>query len=310
MSTLALPKNSTNVRSNIDWALRLKVLGLRLRALWPTPGAVRDAVRWFCTPYPGTRARALRADPGGARQQVIQAGTDRWMSYVYGDPTRQPYVLCAHGWSSFGQRFQRWVAPLQDAGYALVCFDHLAHGRSSGDAVTLPGFAEGVLAVGLHYGAPALAIGHSLGGAAVALAQARGLNASRLLLLAPAAEGESALQRFVSHLGLSQTLPQRMQALLEQQTGIPMRDCRAEAATPHIRVPTLVIHDLADADVAWGEGERYALQIPGARMLTVSGLGHHRVVDAPEVLEAGLGFLAGAHPGEHLQAARALSRGL
>ena len=47
--------------------------------------------------------------------------------------------------------------------------------------------------------------------------------------------------------------------------------------------------------------------IPGARLLTVTGLGHHKLVDAPEVIAAGLRFLdGGTHVGEHVQAAGTL----
>ena len=85
-----------------------------------------------------------------------------------------------------------------------------------------------------------------------------------------------------------------------------MEDYVAEAATPRIGRPTLVIHDLADAEVPWSEGERYALGLRAGRMLTVTGLGHHKIVDAPEVLDAGMAWLRGEHVGEHLQAAGSL----
>ena len=47
----------------------------------------------------------------------------------------------------------------------------------------------------------------------------------------------------------------------------------------------------------WGEGERYAQYWPGARLLTTQGLGHRRVLDAPEVIEAALAFVCGEQVG-------------
>ena len=81
---------------------------------------------------PGARTRARQADTGGARVGELVFGRERLTTYTWGDPTRQPAVLLAHGWSSFGLRFLPWVAPLRRAGYAVVTFDQPAHGRSSG----------------------------------------------------------------------------------------------------------------------------------------------------------------------------------
>jgi pimeloyl-ACP methyl ester carboxylesterase len=170
----------------------------------------------------------------------------------------------------------------------------------------LPGFVRGVLAVADHFGPAYAGIGHSLGAAALAQAAVRGLRVQRLLLLAPAAEGEAAVERFVDRLGLGSAMAARMIERFEQVQAEPMRSYHVETAAAHLQVPVLVIHDIADREVPGSEGERYALKVPGARMLTVSGLGHHRVVDAPEVRSAGMAFLQGAPVGEHLQAAASL----
>ena len=101
-------------------------------------------------------------------------------------------------------------------------------------------------------------------------------------------------------------MPGRIIEAFERSNGEPMSAYHAESAAPLMQLPVLVIHDVADRDVPWSEGERYALKVARSRLLTVSGLGHHRVVDAPEVLQAGMAFLRGAVVGEHLQAAGSL----
>lgn len=306
MSTLVLANKSTSVRSRIGWQLRLRLLLLRGLSLLPTEGAVRQAVRLFCTPMPGTRKRALQADLSGAELVTVAMGQERLQAYVYGDPQCMPYVLAAHGWSSYGLRFHTWVGLLREAGFAVVCFDHVAHGRSSGERVSLPGFVDAALAIGRHFGPAYAGIGHSLGGAALAQAAVRGLRLQRLLLLAPAAEGEAAVERFVSRLQLGSHMTRRMVERFEQQVGEPMQAYHPEAAAAGLHIPLLVVHDVADTEVPWSEGERYALRTPGARMLTVEGLGHHRVVDAPEVLSAGMAFLQGQPVGERRLAAASL----
>ena len=53
----------------------------------------------------------------------------------------------------------------------------------------------------------------------------------------------------------------------------------------------LVVHDLGDRDVPWSDAERYALLYPDARLLSTSGLGHHRILKSPFVIAAILRFL-------------------
>jgi pimeloyl-ACP methyl ester carboxylesterase len=62
----------------------------------------------------------------------------------------------------------------------------------------------------------------------------------------------------------------------------------------------LIVHDLADREVPWAEGERYARHWPDARLLTTTGLGHHRVVDDAGVIDAGLRFLRGEVVGDRV----------
>ena len=138
---------------------------------WLAPeAAVRKAAALFTQPFASSRARALAAPTYGAAELDLSVDGTPIHAYVWGDPKQQPYVLFAHGWSSHGTRIGPWLKPLRDAGYAVVAFDQAGHGRSGGTHTTLPDFACHLLAVGHHFGPAAAVIGHSLGGAATALA--------------------------------------------------------------------------------------------------------------------------------------------
>ena len=69
------------------------------------------------------------------------------------------------------------------------------------------------------------------------------------------------------------------------------------------------VHDLADRDVPWEEGERYARFWPGARLLSVNGLGHHKIVNDPDVIAAGAAFLRGEVIGERVVSTQELVYG-
>jgi len=259
------------------------------------------AARLFATPFASSRSRALAAPEDPAMQHgELRVGGERVATYVWGDPDTQPYALLAHGWSSYGLRFQPWVGGLRALGYAVVTFDQPGHGRSSGRLCTLPEFTATIRAVGRHYGEAALAVGHSLGGAALALAQDEDWHAQRLVLVAPAADMADAASRYFRLVRLGEHLRQAFYDWLLRRTGISVEQLEVHRHLPALGLPALVVHDLDDADVPWSEGERYARYWPGARLLSTQGLGHRRVLDAPDTINAALAFVRGETVGQRV----------
>lgn len=272
--------------------------------------AARRAGRLFGTPQRSTRSRALAAPLGEATCGVLDVEGRAIATYAWGDPAARPYVLFAHGWSSHGTRFLPWVARLMDAGFAVVAFDQPAHGRSSGHRSTLPEFATTLMAVARHFGPAAAVVGHSLGGAAVAVALARGLPAARAVLLAPAADPVDATLRFGRLLRLPAHVCRRMIARFEATVGLAFDELQAHRTAPRIACPALVVHDLEDREVPWAEGERYARLWPGARLVSTRGLGHNRIVEDDTVVAAALAFLRGDTVGDRVVSSPNLPYGL
>jgi pimeloyl-ACP methyl ester carboxylesterase len=259
---------------------------------------VNRAARLFATPFASSRSRAQAAQGDADMQRgELQINGETIATYVWGDPATQPYALLAHGWSSFGLRFLPWVAQLRAQGFAVVTFDQPGHGHSSGKLCTLPEFIATIRAIGERYGNAALAIGHSLGGAAITFAQDENWHAERLILVAPAADMKAAAGRFFRFVHLAGYLRQPFYAWLHRRTGVHIDELRVERKLPMLGQPALIVHDLDDADVPWAEGERYAQYWPGARLYTTQGLGHRRVLDAPDVIEAALAFVRGEEIG-------------
>lgn len=307
MST-SFAKISTTVR-NIAGLLVLRT-GFALGRLLRPDATLQRAARLFCTPFASSRARALVAPTLGALESRLDVDGVSIATYVWGDPTRQPYVLFAHGWSSHGTRVAKWIEPLQSAGYAVVAFDQAGHGRSGGKRTTLPDFACHLLAVARHFGPAAAVIGHSLGGAATAVALARGLQAERAVLIAPAADPVAAMERFSRIVWLGTHFGTRLGAFFEASTRVPMDELQAHRNAPLIARPALIVHDLEDREVPWHEGERYARLWRGARMVTTRGFGHNRIADHPAVIDDALRFLRGETVGERMVSSPNLPYGL
>jgi pimeloyl-ACP methyl ester carboxylesterase len=272
---------------------------------------VECAARLFATPYGSSRARALAIQPDDEMQRgEIVTREQTIATYVWGDPTRQPYALLAHGWSSFGLRFLPWVAHLRRAGLAVVAFDQPGHGLSSGNLCTLPDFINTTLAIGCCYGNAALAVGHSLGGSAVTLAQGESWHAERVVVVAPAADMATQAVRFMRYMWLGEHLRERFFGWHERTTGINVHDLEVRRHLAALGQPCLIVHDFDDREVPWGDGELYARHWHGARLLTTQGLGHDKVLDAPEVIEAVVAFQRGERVGERIVASPNLPYGL
>lgn len=273
--------------------------------------AVDRAARLFATPFASsrTRARAAQVDDGMQRHEVNVNG-ESIATYVWGDPSREPYALLVHGWSSFGLRFLPWVEHLRDAGFAVVTFDQPGHGYSSGDLCTLPDFVRTIHAIGDRYGTAALAIGHSLGGAALTLAQGEQWRAERIVVIAPPANMEAAAERFMRFVHLGTHLHEQFLGWHERRTGVKVRDLDVRHHVPALGQPCLIVHDLDDSEVPWGEGEMYARHWHNAYLLTTQGLGHHKILDAPEVIDAALAFTRGERVGNRIVGSPNLPFGL
>jgi pimeloyl-ACP methyl ester carboxylesterase len=290
------------VRTAVRKALNLPALriGFAVGSVFAPNAVIRRAGRMFCTPFASSRERASRAPTDGALEQTLLVGTLPIETYTWGDPSSEPYVLFAHGWSSHGTRALPWVKPLQDAGYAVIAFDQAGHGKSGGRIATLPGFIDLLMEVGRRHGPAAAVIGHSLGGAAVASALARGLVADRAILIAPSADPVAAAFRFAHVVGLPAQLCRRMIEGFERRIGVGFAEFQAHRNAPRIGRPALIVHDLDDREVPWAEGERYARFWVDSRLLSTRGLGHNRIAEDAGVIRAALRFLRGETVGERV----------
>ena len=297
---MSSPTNTATARPGLKARFKLGTVraGFALGSRLAPQRTVNRAARLFATPFASSRSRAqaVQGDDEMQRGQ-LQINGETIATYVWGDPVLQPYALLAHGWSSFGLRFLPWVAKLRAQGFAVVTFDQPGHGYSSGKLCTLPEFTDTVHAIGQYYGDAALAIGHSLGGAAVTLAQDEAWHARKLILVAPPVDMAAAAGRFFRFVHLGENLREAFFAWLLGRTGVSVEQLQVDRHLPALGSPGLIVHDLDDDDVPWGEGERYAQYWPGARLLTTQGLGHRRVLDAPEVIDAALAFVRGEQVG-------------
>ena len=290
---ITAPRNSTNVRQVMGWALTY--LRFRIASLAAPTRAADAAARRFATP-PRFQHTAPELELLSLGERfTVGAGDVDLAAWRFGRGER-PAVLMSHGWGGRGAQFRRFVAPLRDAGYQVVLFDHVGHGHSGGDASTLVHFAAGIEAVAKHVEASGARIagivGHSLGAAATgAWLNANGRTPRAVLIAAP-----TSLQRyselFARQLGLSEKVRAAMQQRFEALLGRPWKDFELPGAVARVRAPALVIHDRDDTEVHPRAGLALARAWPGARYLATNGLGHRGVLRDAAVIQDVVDFLA------------------
>jgi pimeloyl-ACP methyl ester carboxylesterase len=132
----------------------------------PQRTARHVARRFFTTDRPAAERRRFAAEPPHISTLALPDGTA--VVYRWGDTVTAPTVVLVHGWNGWAQQLERFVEPLRARGYAVLAFDHIAHGASAGEQATLPMMIRSVRAVLDEVRSPAGVIAHSLGAAAVA----------------------------------------------------------------------------------------------------------------------------------------------
>jgi pimeloyl-ACP methyl ester carboxylesterase len=81
---------------------------------------------------------------------------------------------------------------------------------------------------------------------------------------------------------------------LEQRGGAPMESFDVETFVGRIDASLLVVHDTDDVEVPYVNGTRLS-ELFDAPLMTTSGLGHRRILFAPEVVAAVVDFVERGH---------------
>ena len=74
-----------------------------------------------------------------------------------------------------------------------------------------------------------------------------------------------------------------------------------EASTEKSTNVRLVIHDSDDRFIPHGEGVELADAWPSGRLITTTGLGHHRILRDPEVIDSAVAFISESTATTHME---------
>ncbi len=263
--------------------------------------AAERAETLFLTPPRCARTRFERAVLEDGTLSYLDGPVGRLATYRWGVG---PTVLLVHGWGGHAGRLARFVSPLTAAGFSVVAFDAPGHGSSDRTLCSLPEIAVSIRALAAELD-PFAIVGHSLGATAAALAARDGVRFLHAVFLAPAATPENYPTRFGRFLGMPAAGCDSMKRRLLTRYGISWNDVSVVSFAHTMTARLLVYHDRKDTRVPFREGNAIAAAWPNARLVPLRGVGHHRILRAPEVIAGTVGFLAAGTPALPLQPAQA-----
>lgn len=213
----------------------------------------------------------------------LQHGARTIPVYSWGEG---PVILGVHGWAGAGIQFGAWVNPLVEAGYRVVLFDAPAHGRAQGESTDLFEMAEVTARVAASVGRVHGVLAHSVGCIAVTRAIADGLKANYLVMLAPPAGLRAVMDNLGRQLGLSGDVLAVHLQLMEERFGPSVwEQLNLEALSRSLTQRGLIVIDDDDTSISPDESEQIYDNWENATVLRTRGLGHHRLLWSPMVVE-------------------------
>jgi pimeloyl-ACP methyl ester carboxylesterase len=273
-------KSTTGRSLNLEWR-RLQLL---VGASISSNLAERTAARLFATPERSARPEHENQLLARSRPfRVHGLAAWRWGS--------GPPVLLVHDWDGRGAQLGAFVSPLVARGFSVVAFDAPAHGSSPGLRAGVRDFADGILALRDRIGAPRAIVAHSFGALGALLAVRRGVETKALALLAPPSPVDRLIS-FRNELDLSDELFPAVRRRIERRAGAALDDLESIILARELTTPALIVHDRHDDEASWRIGSELSRAWPGATLHTTEGLGHHRILFDPGVVDRVAQFVA------------------
>lgn len=267
----------------------IQALFRMLGVVWPALGG-RLAYWFFFKPFRvGLRPAEVEIKKKGKEYSTQIHGKKTYYT-VWGEG---PTIIFAHGWSSKGLHYRKFVEPLVAKGYRVVIPDFPAHVKSEGKSSSVLEFRDTLLYLIDRYPDVHALVGHSLGAMAGIYAMIEHkVEVRKFIMINSAIWTRTIMRRFMEQINGNAKIEKRVRKkLLEQfgnefdyfSTGYRIMDIK--------RMPEiLVVVDDSDIEVPVEEG-RYMSRLVNGELLVTFGLGHNKALRNDEAVDRMIRFL-------------------
>jgi len=256
--------------------------------------AAKKALKLFSTPILKSKTKNPAVFSKGEKlsfhlDELIIRG-HRWL------PKQIPLkrILICHGFESNTKKFSAYISAFIKKGYEVLAFDAPAHGESDGKQITLPLYVRMIKEINSNYGPIQSFMAHSFGGLAVAhfLEETSHDSDTRLVLIAPATETKTAVDKFFGLLELDEETRKEFDELILENIGKPQEYFSVRRAMKNINASVLWVHDEEDeitpiSDVMNVEKDNHR----NIEFMLTKGLGHRKIYRDEAVMRRVVEFL-------------------
>ena len=181
--------------------------------------AAESAFNLFCTPL---RKSKVKFPPVFQKGESLQFNLDGYTihGYRWNHPSGKK-ALIVHGFESSSKNFDRYIAALIKKNYEVLVFDAPAHGKSSGQRITLPLYLATIRKIHELYGPIDGYIGHSFGGLVLShfLETVQHNDSLKVVFIAPATETVTSINTFFKFLQLDNGVRKEFDKLIFNKSG-------------------------------------------------------------------------------------------
>jgi pimeloyl-ACP methyl ester carboxylesterase len=198
---------------------------------------------------------------------------------------RKESLMFVHGWNGSLDQFETAFNYFNALEYTVYGLTPAGHGLS-----TLAHSHPGLFIDAIKEAAVCLpdridlAVGHSMGGGALALAASEISIAKQLVLIASPASFLDVVQRFAGAIKLGKHSMHHFIDLVERFVGRSHASLEVMEKVRNLAIPTVVMHDELDREVPFNDALKLHHSIPDAELMSTRGLGHNRILRDDEVL--------------------------
>ena len=287
--TSVIKKNTFKVPSHI------LMLGKFLQ-FFSSSWAATFVMKMFITPpnYKTPEREKMMRESAKKLKITIPSIQKDIMVYEYGYSKQK--VLLTHGWAGRGTQLYEIADKILENRMMVISFDAPAHGLSDGKKTSLPEYIECIKHLHEVYGGFEATIGHSFGGIAL------------LATLAENSKIQSSLTKKLVIIGIENSIPHIIDLFVQKLelkpkvAGLIKKRVNRLFATDllalspietakKVKIPTLVLHDTQDFDVAVSSAYKIRQNLENGELLVTNGLGHRRILRDKKIIERIIKFI-------------------
>lgn len=184
-------------------------------------------------------------------------------------------LLLVHGWESNTSRWEKLLPYLQKTGSTIVALDAPGHGLSGGSEFNVIKYAAYIDVAVKEY-RPSVLIGHSIGGAACIYYQShfKAESLQKMVILGAPSDYTIIVSNYVELLSLNNRMNELLNAYFSKKFKMEITLFSMASFAKELSVSGLIVHDVEDDIVSFGEGQKIASTWKNADFIQTKGLGH------------------------------------